>query len=69
MKRKDAMALIEARHGSYAHMPAGYMDETDLLIMSGIEREPKRKTTRNLPTRKPKKRKGRNDKRRNTPNS
>lgn len=39
MKRKEAMALIEARHGSYAHMPRGYMDETDLLIMSSIERE------------------------------
>lgn len=34
-RKTEAMKIIEARRGSYAtSLPGGYMDETELLLMS-----------------------------------
>lgn len=38
MKKKEAMAILEARV-NYRNLPSGYIDETDLLILSSIEVE------------------------------
>lgn len=33
-RKTVAQKIMDARHSSYARYPEGYMDETDLLLMS-----------------------------------
>lgn len=50
MKKTEAQKIMEARHSSYAIYPNGYMDETDLLLMSQHfgELKERKKSVKNL---------------------